>query len=352
MPMAIAQDYCIDESLLADPEQAAEEAGLDYVTDEHPGYVRRRRGRGFSYHRADGSSVRAHGDLDRIRSLAIPPAWQDVWICASPNGHLQATGRDARGRKQYRYHPRWREVRDENKFRLLAAFGQSLPGLRDRVDGELNQTGLPRQKVLALVVRLLDDTLVRVGNREYAEDNETFGLTTVTAEHVDLGWRHATFEFVGKGGTEHLVTVDDGRLARVIRRCHELGGQSLFSYVDDGQVRSVTSTDVNDYLRSAIGPSITAKHFRTWGGTVTATEFLAVQEVPQTEKEAAQMELAAVDAAAAQLRNTRAVCRRCYVHPIVPEAHRSGALAEAWKHSRTVGQLSRGERTVLALLEG
>jgi DNA topoisomerase I len=350
--MAIVEDYyCGDDLHPADPEQVAEDAGLAYVSDDEPGYGRRRRGRGFSYHRPDGSAVRARSELDRIRSLAIPPAWQDVWICASPHGHLQATGRDGRGRKQYRYHSRWREVRDENKYRLLAAFGQSLPGLRDRLDGELRQTGLPRQKVLALVVRLLDETLVRVGNREYAEDNETFGLTTVTAEHVDLGWRHATFEFVGKGGTEHLVTVDDGRLARIIRRCHELGGQSLFSYVEDGQVRSVTSSDVNDYLRSAIGPSITAKHFRTWGGTVTAAEHLAEHEVPDSEKEAAELELAAIDAAAAQLRNTRAVCRRCYVHPIVPEAYRSGALADAWKRSRTVGQLSRGERTVLALLD-
>jgi DNA topoisomerase-1 len=354
---AVAETLCADTLPADDPVEVAEEAGLDYVSDEQPGLTRRRRGRGFSYHRPDGTAVRSAADLERIRSLAVPPAWTDVWICANPRGHLQATGRDAKGRKQYRYHPRWREVRDENKLNLLPAFGHALPSLRDRLDAELRQPGLSRQPgpsrqtVLAVVVKLLDETLVRVGNQEYASDNETYGLTTVTGDHVEVGWRQATFEFTGKGGIEHRVVVDDGRLARIIGRCHELGGQSLFSYDEDGEIRAVTSTDVNEYLRATVGPSITAKHFRTWGGTVTAAVHLGPLDPPATDKDAAEAELDAIDAAAAQLRNTRAVCRRCYVHPGILDAYRDGALAREWKRTRTVGQLSRGERTVLAVLD-
>ena len=240
-----------DAELPLDPVESAIEAGLVYVSDAERGIRRRRRGRGFSYQTDSGTSVRGKAELERIRSLAIPPAWTDVWICSKPTGHLQATGRDAKGRKQYRYHPRWREVRDANKYALLGAFGHSLPDLRDRIDAELRQTGLPRAKVLAVVVRLLDDTLVRVGNREYADDNETYGLTTITPDHVDVGWRDTTFDFVGKGGIDHHVTVEDARITRIIRRCHELGGQALFSYQEeDGSgISSITSTDVNDYLR-------------------------------------------------------------------------------------------------------
>jgi DNA topoisomerase-1 len=348
--MAVVSETYGVEAVPDDPIEIAESAGLDYVSDEQPGIARRRRGRGFSYHRADGRLVRSPAELERIRKLAVPPAWTDVWICANPCGHLQATGRDAKGRKQYRYHERWREVRDENKFNLLASFGQGLPALRDRLDGELRVPGLSRQKVLALVVRLLDETLIRVGNKEYADDNETYGLTTVNGDHVDVGWRSATFDFVGKGGIEHVVTVDDGRLTRIIGRCHELGGQALFSYRDDGEIRSITSSDVNDYLREVFGPAVTAKHFRTWGGTVTAAGHLAALDVPETETEAAAAEIEAIDEAAEQLRNTRAVSRRCYVHPGVLEAYRDGSLAEEWKRARSIGRLSRGERTVLAVL--
>ena len=334
-----------------DPVEMAERAGLDYVSDSEPGFTRRRRGRGFSYHRTDGSLVRSPRELERIQKLAVPPAWTDVWTCANPCGHVQATGRDARGRKQYRYHERWREVRDENKFGLLASFGHGLPPLRDRLDGELRAPGLSRQKVLALVIRLLDETLIRIGNREYVDDNETYGLTTVTNDHVDVGWRSATFEFVGKGGGDHLVTVDDGRLARIISRCHELGGQALFSYREDGDIRSINSSDVNDYLREVVGPAVTAKHFRTWGGTVTAAEYLAILDPPGSESEAAAAEIQAIDEAASQLRNTRAVSRRCYVHPAILDAYRDGSLAEEWKRARTIGQLRRAERAVLAVLD-
>lgn len=332
-------------------ELAAEEAGLNYVSDAEPGFRRRRRGRGFSYE-GDHGTIRKADTLARIRALAVPPAWTDVWICRDSLGHLQATGRDAKGRKQYRYHSRWREVRDANKFDLLASFGDALPALRDRVGAELQQPGLGRDKVLALVVHLLDETLIRVGNREYANDNESYGLTTITPDHVELGGRATTFDFIGKGGVEHRVKVNDVRIARIVRRCHELGGQALFSYrADDGDaVSSVTSQDVNEYLRDVAGASITAKDFRTWGGTTTAAEHLGPLETPSTADEADEHVVDAIDAAALQLRNTRAVCRSCYVHPAVLDAYREGSLALQWNKARSAGQLSRGERTVLSLL--
>jgi DNA topoisomerase-1 len=349
-----AQAAAAESELPVDPIDSALEAGLVYVTDAERGIRRRRRGRGFSYGSDDaGRPVRDEPTLERIRALAIPPAWTDVWICADPLGHLQATGRDAKGRKQYRYHQRWREVRDANKFALLGAFGHRLPGLRDRIDIELRRPALPRAKVLALVVRLLDETLVRVGNKEYAHDNESYGLTTITPDHVDIGWRDTTFDFVGKGGLEHHITVEDPRVTRIIRRCHELGGQALFSYQDeDGSgVSSITSTDVNDYLRDVADAAVTAKEFRTWGGTVAVAEHLAPLDPPETERDAEAAVIDAIDAAAEQLRNTRAVCRNCYIHPAIPDAYRDGSLTEQWKTSRSVGQLSRAERAVLGVLD-
>jgi DNA topoisomerase I len=332
-----------------DPEAVAESAGLRYVSDAEPGITRRRRGQGFSYHRPDGSTVRDDRTRDRIAALAVPPAWSDVWICRDPVGHLQATGRDAKGRKQYRYHSRWRAVRDENKYGRLLSFGQALPALRERIDATLRRPGLPREKVIAVVVHLLDETLIRVGNQEYAEDNESYGLTTITADHVDIGWSEVRFDFVGKGGVAHEVTVSDPRLARIVRRCHELGGQELFAYHDDeGQTVDVTSAHVNDYLRDTIGSIASAKDFRTWGGTVTVTEHLASVDAPEAE-EAPILE--AVDAAAALLRNTRAVCRSCYVHPAVFEAYRDASLSEAWRRSRSTARMSRAERATLAVLQ-
>jgi DNA topoisomerase-1 len=335
-----------------DPVADAAAAELVYVTDDQPGIRRRRRGRGFSYYEG-GERVTSAPTLERIRGLSVPPAWTDVWICSEPDGHLQATGRDAKGRKQYRYHPRWRALRDANKFSALYSFGLILPDLRDRVEADLQRRGMPREKVLALLSRLLDDTLVRVGNKEYANDNESYGLTTMTPEHVEIGWNKVTFDFVGKGGIEHEVMVEDGRLARIVRRCHELGGQNLFSYrdADTGEVCAVSSADVNGYLRTATGLRITAKDFRTWGGTVCATAYLGPEGRPEDEKHADATIVEAIDLAAEQLRNTRAVCRNCYVHPQILDAYRDGRLVEAWNKSRSGGRLDRTERTVLAVIE-
>lgn len=336
----------------ADSAAVAEEAGLRYVTDTGPGIRRRRQGRGFSYRSADGRPASAR-DRSRIETLAIPPAWSDVWICPDPRGHLQATGRDARGRKQYRYHDTWREVRDADKFSRLLAFGQALGPLRARIDEDL-EGGVGRAQVLAAVVRLLDDTLIRVGNEEYASTNETFGLTTLRPDHVEeAGRRSFTLCFVGKSGVEHEVSVRDPKLARLVRRCHELDGQALFSYRQaGGTIEAVTSSDVNEYLHELVGPDTSAKVFRTWGASTIVVEDLATGEVPEADREAEQRILEAIDGAAAQLRNTRAVCRQSYVHPVVLDAFRDGGLHDAWRRSRTSNRLTRSDRTLLRLLEG
>jgi DNA topoisomerase I len=331
---------------------AADEADLYYVTDEIPGLTRRRRGKGFSYHAPDGSTITDPGERARIEAIVIPPAWTDVWICPIPDGHILASGRDDRGRKQYRYHPRWREVRDTDKYDRLAAFGAMLPDLRRHLDGDLRRRGLPREKVLALVVQLLDETLIRVGNDTYAEANESFGLTTLRPDHVEVSSTTIEFDFVGKGGVERQLAVRDPRLARIVRQCHELRGQDLFSYRDeDGEVVNVGSSHVNAYLREIAGAEVTAKHFRTWGGTVTAAETLLEVAPPETDRDADANVLAAIDAAADTLGNTRAVCRSCYVHPAVPDAYRDGRLHEAWGSSREARWFRRAERTVLKVLE-
>jgi DNA topoisomerase-1 len=333
-----------------DAEAAAEEAGLRYVTDAEPGISRRRSGTGFSYRGSDGSLVSPR-TRRRVESLAIPPAWTDVWICTRPNGHLQATGRDARGRKQYRYHPRWRTVRDEAKFEQLAAFGNGLADLRAAVDADLDGPCGPEQ-VVAAVVRLLDDTLVRVGNEQYAEANDSYGLTTLRPEHLeDAGRAGFSLRFVGKSGVEHDVTVRDPKLARLVRRCRELDGQVLFSYRDtDGELRSVSSSDVNEYLHRHVGPEITAKDFRTWGASSLATRELGPVDPPGTERDTEAVVLAAIDAVAEQLGNTRAVCRQSYIHPTVIDAFREGALHEVWSASRRAGRLDRADRSLLELL--
>lgn len=335
----------------AEAMQAAEDAGLHYVSDAAPGFRRRRAGRGFTYLRPDGTTLKDAAVRERIKALAIPPAWTDVWICADARGHLQATGRDQRGRKQYRYHPRWRATRDANKFDRLADFGAQLPELRRRIDEDLRLPGLPRDRVLALVVRLLDDTLVRVGNPEYAADNDTYGLTTLRRRHVALRSRRVTFEFTGKSGIEHEVQVQDPQLTRVVRRCHELGGKELFSYeAEDGALLSVSSNDVNAYLRETIGDDTSAKDFRTWGGTVIALEFLAACATREDSDRDADI-LAAIDAAAESLGNTRAVCRASYIHPAVPASYDTGVLLEHWNRARGTQRLRRGERATLAVLE-
>jgi DNA topoisomerase I len=338
---------------MSDPRVAAEEAGLRYTSDARPGIRRVRCGKGFRYVDPEGQPVREGPVLDRIRALVIPPAWTDVWITTDPRGHLQATGRDARGRKQYRYHDRWRESRDADKYDRLAEFGGGLGDLRAQVDADLGAGCHTREHVLALVVRLLDETLVRVGNAEYANDNETYGLTTLRPRHVALRPGRVTFEFIGKGGIEHDVTVADRRLSRLVARCHELGGQELFSYVDEaGELCAVDSEDVNAYLRRHLGPDSTAKGFRTWGGTVLVAERLVESEPGPTLSATAadKLLLDAIDAAAARLGNTRTVCRQSYLHPVVPEAFRSGALHETWTRVRTGTRLRRAERLVLELL--
>ena len=301
---------------------AAEEAGLQYVSDERPGYRRKAKGKHFEYLDTEGKSIRDKQRLLRIKRLAIPPAWTDVWICPSPNGHIQATGRDARGRKQYRYHERWREVRDENKFDRLVQFAKALPNIRRRVVQDLKLPGLPRRKVLATIVRLLERTFIRIGNEEYARENKSFGLTTLKNRHVKVRGAQMRFRFRGKSKRQHEVDVTDRRVAKVIAKCQDLPGQDLFQYVDeDGEVQDTTSQDVNDYLRQIAGEDFTAKDFRTWGGTVLAAIALSTQEEFQTKKEAKSNIKTAICAVAELLGNTPAVCRKCYVHPVIVEAY-------------------------------
>lgn len=338
------------------PARVARAAGLRHVSDDQPGFRRRRAGRGFSYVRPGGEPVRDKAALARIRALAIPPAWRDVWICPDPQGHLQATGRDARGRKQYRYHGRWREARDATKYHRTIAFAKALPRIRRRVGADLRRPGLPREKVLATVVALLERTLIRVGNEEYAKDNGSFGLTTLRDRHVRFRGAKAEFVFTGKGGKRHEVELFDRRLARVVRACRDLPGQELFQYVDDeGAVQSIGSADVNGYLREVAGEEFTAKDVRTWAGTVLAAIALQEAEAFETRAQARRNVTAAIERVAKQLGNTPTICRRCYVHPAVLEAYEDGAFAEAMGRRvarwQAAGGLAPEERAVLALLE-
>jgi len=301
---------------------AAEEAGLQYVSDERPGYTRKPRGKHFEYFDTEGKPIRNEQRRFRIKRLAIPPAWTDVWICPSPSGHIQATGRDARGRKQYRYHERWREVRDENKFDRLAQFAKALPNIRRRVAQDLKLPGLPRRKVLATIVRLLERTFIRIGNEEYARENKSFGLTTLKNRHVTVKGAKVRFRFRGKSGRHHDVDVSDRRVARVIVKCQDLPGQDLFQYLDEGsEVQDVASQDVNDYLREIAAEDFSAKDFRTWGGTVLTAIALSRQEEFQTKKQAKSNIKTAICAVAELLGNTPATCRKCYVHPVIVEAY-------------------------------
>ncbi len=309
---------------------AARDAGLRWSTDARPGIQRRRAGRGWSYRRPDGELIRDAQTLARIRSLAVPPAWTDVWICTDPRGHLQATGRDARGRKQHRYHPDYRSRREHAKFDRLLAFARCLPRIRKRVDHDLGRQGLPREKVLAAVVRLLELTLIRVGNDEYARLNRSFGLTKLRSRHAKVRGEQIRFRFRGKSGVMHDVTLRDRRLARVVARCQELPGQDLLQYVDDdGEVRDVRSEDVNDYLREASGSDVTAKDFRTWAGTVLAYRALLALQPVDTEREARHNVVEAVRQTAESLGNTPAVTRQSYVHPAVLRAYLDGRIGGA-----------------------
>ncbi|HEV8237982.1 MAG TPA: DNA topoisomerase IB [Thermoanaerobaculia bacterium] len=336
-----------------DPAATAADAGLRYVSDDKPGITRRRRGKGFSYRDADGKPLRDAETLQRIRSLAIPPAWTDVWICPNPKGHIQATGRDARGRKQYRYHPRWREVRDATKFSRMVEFGEALPALRRRIRRDLLRTGLPREKVLATVVRLLETTCIRVGNDEYTKSNGTFGLTTLRNHHVAVRGEKLFFRLRAKGGKRQEARLSDRSVAKVVRECQEIPGYELFQYRDgDGEPQPIDSADVNDYLREVAGRNFTAKDFRTWMGSVHALARL--REVCAGEVKATKARLLEVlDYVAGQLSNTRAVTRKFYVHPGLQQEYLEGRLIARLarlREPRPVPGLSSDETVLLALL--
>jgi DNA topoisomerase-1 len=345
----------------ADPEAAAaaaKAAGLRYITDRMPGITRRRAGKSFGYRDADGHPIVARETLARLRALAVPPAWTDVWICPDPRGHLQATGRDARGRKQYRYHDEWRAIRDAHKFDRVLIFARALPQIRARVDTDLRRHGLPREKVLATIVRLLETTLIRVGNAEYARDNKSFGLTTIRHRHVEVDGSTIAFEFRGKAGKVHKVSTRDRRLARIVRACHELPGQELFKYLDEEGVRhDVDSAHVNAYLQEICGEPFTAKDFRTWAGTVLAS--LALSEFESFDNQAAAKRniTHAIERVANDLGNTVAVCRKSYIHPAILDSYLDGSLLEFLKSQveetlRTeLGGLSGEEAAVLAFLQ-
>jgi len=308
------------------PPPATERERLRYTSDSQPGFTRVLRGRHFVYRDTRGRVIRDARVIQRIRKLAIPPAYQDVWISPDPNGHLQATGRDARGRKQYRYHPRWREHRDATKFDRMLEFGHALPRIRRRVAKDLRLSGLPREKVLATIVRLLECTLIRVGNEEYARANGSFGLTTLRDRHVDLKGGALVLEFRGKSGIRQRALVTDRRIAHIVRDCRDIPGQELFQWVDEqGERRPVGSSDVNDYLREASGGPFTAKDFRTWFATVEALELLR-KAGPGRGEHARKQVLATVKAVADKLGNTPAICRKCYIHPEVLAAHEAGRL--------------------------
>lgn len=311
-----------------EPIESAALAGLRYVSDDQPGIRRRRVGKGFSYTAPDGSPLRDPYALQRIKHLVIPPAWKDVWICADRNGHIQATGRDERGRKQYLYHERWREIRDAAKYERLLAFAEALPRIRERTDQDLRQHGVPRTKVLAAVVRLLEETSIRIGNNEYRRENSSFGLTTLRDKHVEATSGTLRFRFKGKSGKDVEVELQDRRLARIIKQCQEIPGQILFQYLDEnGERHAIESADVNAYLREISGGDFTAKDFRTWNGTVLAARFLRACPPSGSATAGKRQVSAAIKGVAAELGNTPAVCRKAYVHPVVVNAYLEGSLA-------------------------
>ena len=329
------------------PETDVHAAGLTYVSDLDPGIRRRKAGLGFNYRDAEGQAVTDEPTLNRIRKLAVPPAWTDVWIAPTPRGHIQATGRDAKGRKQYRYHEKWRAQRDGGKFDRLIAFGRALPRLRARIDQDLARHGLPRDKVLAAVVRVMEVTLMRVGNEEYAKANKSFGLTTLRDRHAKVGTERARFEFRGKSGKLHTTGFRDRRLARVVKACQDLPGQRLFQYLDDeGQRHSVESADVNAYLREAMGEDFSAKDFRTWAGTVVAARALVSLPKCADDGDPRRSVVTCVKAVAGVLGNTPAVCRSAYIHPTVLEAYETGKLSLKPAEGRAF------ELSVLRFLEG
>jgi DNA topoisomerase-1 len=333
------------------------EEGLRYVTDASPGYSRKRAGKSFSYYDKDGKRITSPDILRRIKSIGIPPAYESVWICPSPNGHIQATGLDARGRKQYRYHAKWRELRDQNKYEHAMEFAAALPDLRRRVAADLKRDGLPREKVLATIVSLLEKTLIRVGNNEYAEQNKSYGLTTMRRRHVEIKGSTLRFNFTGKSGKQWKLQVQDKRIVAIVKRCADIPGHELFKYLDDAkQAHTVDSGDVNAYIKEITQQDFTAKDFRTWAGTVFAAMALAEFKKYDSEAEAKRNIIAAIDKVAKQLGNTRAICRKCYVHPDIIDAYMSGDLVKmtdakiAEKFKRQFSKLTSDEVMVLSFL--
>jgi DNA topoisomerase-1 len=321
-----------DEGTIIDAPAAAEQAGLVYVSDEEPGIRRRRSGKGFSFRNPDGTAVKDKETLARIKSLAIPPAYTDVWICADARGHIQATGRDDKGRKQYRYHQRWREVRDSTKYERMLDFGKALPAIRERISADMGKRGLPREKVLATVVHLLENTLIRVGNATYSRENKSFGLTTLQDRHVEVDGGKLRFQFKGKSGKSWNLQVKDRRIARIVKSCQDVPGQHLFQYLDDdGQRHGVTSQDVNDYLREISGQDFSAKDFRTWAGTVLAAIALTEFETFDTKATAKRNLRDAIERVSSRLGNTPAICRKCYIHPQVLDCYLEGDLVNQLK---------------------
>ena len=340
-----------------DAVNAAKSAGLRYVSDRMPGIRRKKVGKAFTYITCDGTILRDSEALARIKSLAIPPAWRNVWICPIPNGHIQATARDAKGRKQYRYHSRWRMFRDETKYDRLIAFGQVLPSIRRRTEKDLARVGLPREKILATVVRLLETTLIRVGNEEYARNNDTFGLTTMRDHHVDVSGSSLRFEFRGKSGVQHAVDLRDRQLARIVKRTQDLPGEELFQYLDEnGECHSIGSSDVNEYLREIGGQDFTAKDFRTWAGTVLAAKALQEFEAWDSKAQAKRNIVRAIESVAKRLGNTKMVCKKCYIHPAVLNSYLDGSLMETLGHrirkemTESLSELQPEEAAVLAFL--
>jgi len=343
---------------IVDPRDAAETAGLLYVSDEEPGIRRKKSGKGFTYQKPDGSKVADKATLDRIKSLAIPPAYTDVWICAKANGHIQATGRDAKGRKQYRYHPAFREVRESTKYEHMLEFAQGLPAIRKTIDEHMSLRGLPREKVLATVVHLLENTLIRVGNADYVKQNKSYGLTTLRDPHVKVEGGELRFQFKGKSGKTWKLQVKDRRIARIVKACQDLPGQDLFQYLDgNGEQQSVTSADVNAYLKEITGRDITAKDFRTWAGTVLAALALKEFEEFDSEAKAKKNIRAAIEKVSGRLGNTPSICRKCYVHPEVFSSYMDGELLLEVKEEietelrEDLPSLKPEEAAVLSLLQ-
>ncbi|TIP86678.1 MAG: DNA topoisomerase IB [Mesorhizobium sp.] len=336
-------------------EASADRASLTYVTDTEPGIRRFRAGRGFSYKGPDGQAV-DEDTMARIKALAVPPAWTDVWISPDANGHIQATGRDQRGRKQYRYHAQWAEERDGVKYSSLVAFAESLPELRRQIDADLRRHGLPLERVVAAVVWLLDNTMIRVGNAAYARDNNSFGLTTLRDRHVDIDGSSLRFAFKGKSGKEWKLKLVDRRIARIVRGAQDLPGQKLFQYLDeDGSRRAIRSDDVNRYIRENAGDDFSSKHFRTWGGTIHAASLFAQTDRPESQAQQKRVMNGVIDKVAERLGNTRAICRRCYIHPKVFEAWSEGRLlsemADVNKRKRSIPGLDDEEALVLRWLK-